>query len=178
MSILKEIQDNSIDTIDLVMDPDSEEYGGVFQDLVTALKSSTSITSISLKKDFLGALFGRDRIAILQAVGAMPNIQEIELGDAGVMVDAIAVLAKSARSLRKLTLHNLILQGIQQDFDILEAALHAHGSLKEFEMSDCLPAIPDIDIDKINLAGKGHAKQTKLDRPPTPPSRTRGAIAA
>lgn len=164
MSVLKEVQDNSVETLDLVMDPDHDDYGSI-RELVQALESNTSITSISLKKDFLGALFGKDRISILTAVGSLKNIQEVELGDAGVMVEGIVSLTKSAKTLRKLTLQNLILQGVQKDFDGLEAVLHAHPALKEFEMNDCTPAVGDIDIGKVENAGKSIQNNTTIDNP-------------
>jgi hypothetical protein len=38
----------------------------------------------------------------------------------------------------KISLHRLVMQGTQKHLDGLETALYQHGSLKDFQMNDCV----------------------------------------
>jgi hypothetical protein len=58
-------------------------------------------------------------------------------------------------------LKNIVLQGVSLDFDICEAALKQHGSLKQFEMEDCIAAMEDISLEKLQQAGKRKASTKK-----------------
>jgi hypothetical protein len=46
------------------------------------------------------------------------------------------------------------MQVIEKGFDGLEAVMYQHGSLKAFEMEDCVASNEDIDMEKIMNAGK------------------------
>jgi hypothetical protein len=86
------------------------------------------------------------------------------LGDAGLLVDAIATMLKNATGLKKITLHRLVMQGIDKDFDGLESVLYQHGSLKDFQMEDCVASNEDIDMEKIMNAGKNF-NTSSIDKP-------------
>ena len=162
MNIIEEIRANEVVNLHLTADPD--EYFGDISEMIAALKDNTSIESIQFDKDFIGCVFGRERGELLDQVAKLPNLKEVFLGDAGLMVEFIVSLLKNAKSLRKITLHRLVMQGTQKDFDGLEAALYQHGSLKDFEMEDCVASNDDIDMEKIKTAGKNF-NATSIDNP-------------
>jgi hypothetical protein len=143
--------------------------------MIDALKDNTSIESIKFDKDFIGCVFGNERGELLNQVAKLPNLKEVFLGDAGLMVEEVIVtLLKNAKSLRKISLHRLVMQGTHEDFDSLEAALYQHGSLKDFQMEECVASHEDIEMDKIMKAGKKFNATSIHDPIPA----TNSAIAA
>ena len=152
MNIIEEIRANEVVNLHLNADPD--EYFGDIREMIAALKDNTSIESIQFDTDFIGCVFGTERGELLNQIAKLPNLKEVFLGDAGLMVDAIATLLKNAKGLKKISLHRLVMQGIEKDFDGLEAVLYQHGSLKAFEMDDCVASNEGIDMEKIMNAGK------------------------
>jgi hypothetical protein len=163
MTIIEEIRANQV--VDLHLNDVPKAYFGKVSEMIAALKDNTSIESIKFDKDFIGCVFGKERGELLNQVAKLPNLKEVFLGDAGLMVEEVIVtLLKNAKSLRKITLHRLVMQGTQKDFDGLEAALYQHGSLKDFEMEDCVASNDDIDMEKIKTAGKNF-NATSIDNP-------------
>ena len=152
MTIIEDIRANQI--VDLHLKDVPAEYFGDTIDMIAALKDNTSIESIQFDKDFIACVFGKERGQLLDQVAQLPNLKEVFLGDAGLMVEFIVSLLKNAKSLRKITLHRLVMQGTQKDFDGLEAALHQHRSLKDFQMEECVASNEDIDMKKIMNAGQ------------------------
>jgi hypothetical protein len=104
----------------------------------------------------------------------LPNLNEVTFGDLGLMVQVLTNLVKDAKGLRELTLERVVLQGIQEDFDMLETALHQHTGLKDFQLNDCIAAHEGIDIEIIIKAGKSF-KTTNIN---DPAQVKEGAIAA
>jgi hypothetical protein len=172
MSILQDVNNNKIVDLHLSLVP--EEYFVETKDMVEALKNNTSIMTVRFDEEFISCVYGRERGALLDQLAELPNLKEVFLGDAGLMVQAIIKLVGTAKTLRKLTLSSLVLQGIESDFDTLENALHRHASLKEFEMKDCIASNDAIDIDKLIHAGKNF-KSTNIE---DPVHAKKGAIAA
>jgi hypothetical protein len=162
MTIIEEIRANQV--VDLHLNALPAEYFGETSEMIAALKDNTSIESIKFDKDFIGCVFGRERGELLNQVAKLPNLKEVFLGDAGLMVEIIITFLKDAKSLKKISLHRLVMQGTQKDFDGLEAALHQHGSLKDFQMEDCVASNEDIDMMKIMNAGKNFNKSS-IDKP-------------
>jgi hypothetical protein len=152
MTIIEEIRANQV--VDLHLDADPEEYFGETSEMIAALKDNTSIESIQFDKDFIGCIFGSERGELLNQVAKLPNLKEVVLGDAGLLVDAIAALLKNTKGLKKMSLHRLVMQGVKKDFDGLEAALYQHGSLKDFQVEDCVASNENIDMEKIMKAGE------------------------
>jgi hypothetical protein len=164
MTILEEICANEIVDLHLSLVP--EEYFGETTKMVEALRDNTSIVTVKFDKEFIACIYGIERREILDQLTELPNLKEVFLGDAGLMVDLIAELLGNAKSLRKLSLSHLVLQGAKSDFDALEAAVHRHGSLKEFEMEDCIAPNEDIDITKLVHAAAGkNFKATNIEDP-------------
>jgi phosphoribosylformylglycinamidine (FGAM) synthase PurS component len=162
MTIIEEIRANKVVYLHLNAVP--EEYFGEISEIIAALKDNTSIESIQFDEDFIGCVFGRDRGKLLNQVAKLPNLKEVFLGDACLMVDAIATMLKSAKCLRKISLHRLVMQGIEKDFEGLAAVLYHHGSLKGFKMEDCVASNEDIDIERITNAGKNFTTSS-IDKP-------------
>jgi hypothetical protein len=162
MTIIEEIRANQV--VDLHLNDVPEDYFAETNEMIAALKDNTSIESIKFDKDFIACVFGRERGEILDQVARLPNLKEVFLGDAGLMVDAIVTLLKNAKGLKKISLHRLVLQGIEKDFEGLEATLYQHGSLKDFQMEDCVASNEDVDIEKIMNAGKNF-NTTSIDKP-------------
>ena len=153
MTIIEDIRANQV--VDLHLKNDiPKAYFKETSKMVDALTDNTSIESVQFDKDFIGCVFGNERGELLNQVAKLPNLKEVFLGDAGLMVDAIATLLKNAKGLKKMSLHRLVMQGIEKDFNGLEAVLYQHGSLKAFEMDDCVASNEYIDMEKIMNAGK------------------------
>jgi hypothetical protein len=138
------------------------------------LKENTSLESVRLDKDFIACLFGRERGELMGQLAKLPNLKEVHLGDLGLMVQVLTNLVNEAKGLRELTLERVVLQGIQQDFDMLETALHQHTGLKNFQMNGCIAAHEGIDIETILKAGKSFKTTNIKD----PAQVKEGAIAA
>jgi hypothetical protein len=162
MAILEGIRANQV--VDLHLNAVPEEYFGETSDMTDALKDNTSIESIGFDKDFLACVYGRERGEILDQVAKLPNLKEVFLGDALLRADDIASLLKNAKGLKNISLHHLVLQGTKNDFEGLEAVLYQHGSLKYFQMEDCIAPNEDIDMEKIVNAGK-NVNTSSIDKP-------------
>ena len=172
MTILGKICANKI--VDLHLSAVPEDYFLETKDMVEALRQNTSIVSVRFDKEFISCVYGRERGDLLDQLAELPNLKELFLGDAGLMVEVITKLVGKAKSLRKLTLSGLVMQGIESDFNTLETALHGHASLKEFEMEECIASNDDIDIAKLIQAGKNFRSTNIGD----PVHAKKGAIAA
>jgi hypothetical protein len=162
-TIIEDIRANQV--VDLHLNAVPKEYFGKISEMVAALKDNTSIESIQFDKDFIGCVFGKGRGELLNQVAKLPNLKEAFLGDAGLMVQVIVTLLKDAKGLKKITLHRLVMQGTQKDFDGLEAALYQHASLKDFQMNECVASNEDIDMEKIMNAGKNFSTTSMIDNP-------------
>lgn len=152
MSILEQIRNNAI--VDIIISAAADDVFDRLNDFLDALERNTSIETITLQKDFIGDLRNDDRSKLLFAIGQVKNLTEVTLGDGLLQINDITKMIKNAKSLRALHLRDLILQGIEEEFDACEAALYQHGCIKEFEMNECSPAIPDISVEKLSRAGQ------------------------
>ena len=162
MTIIEKIRANKLVYLHLNAVP--EEYFGETSEIIAALKDNTSIESIQFDKDFICCVCGRERRELLKQVAKLPNLKDAFLGDACLMVDAIATLLKNAKGLKKISLHRLVMQGIEKDFEGLAVVLHQHASLKGFRIEDCVASNENIDIEKIVHGGKNFIKSI-IDKP-------------
>jgi hypothetical protein len=151
MSILEKIQANDITNLH-ISDADDELLDFPHK-LLEALEKNTSITSVRFDADFLGCLRSDARSKLVEAIGKIPSLQEVHLKDALLTVIAITNMILKAKSLRVLTLNNVVLQGVSEHFDACATALYQHVCLKEFGVEDCIPAVKDISLEKLHLAG-------------------------
>ncbi|KAG7349976.1 hypothetical protein IV203_012573 [Nitzschia inconspicua] len=159
-SLLNQIISNDI--VDLKITEEAEDvFGnedGCVHDFLDALKVNTSIKTARLTEDFLGCLRADARSKVLQALGKDLDLKEVTLGDALILVEDITHIIAKSPSLYSMDLHNIILQGQQEHFQALEATLHQHPNLKEFDLSDnCEPAVEDIDLERIKNAKNASA---------------------
>jgi hypothetical protein len=136
MSILAKIQANDITNLHF-SDADDELLDNSHK-LIEALEKNTSIASVRFDADFLGCLRSDARSKIVKVAVKTPSLQEVHLEDALLMVVDITDMLFQAKSLRVLTLTNVVLQGVSEHFDVCERALYQHGYLKEFAMEDCI----------------------------------------
>jgi Ran GTPase-activating protein (RanGAP) involved in mRNA processing and transport len=155
MTILPQIQGNGI--TDLRITEGADVVFDNMNALFEALEQNTTIETVHFEQDFLGDLRHDARSKLLKALGKIPTLNEVRFADALLQVSDIADLIVKVKGLRTLTLKNMVLQGISEHFDACEAALYQHGSLKEFDIEECTPAVRGISLEKLCNAGKKYA---------------------
>lgn len=164
VNTLQQIKDNGITDIDIAAPADE-----AFEDLnefFDALAANTSLESVKLTKDFIGDLRHDTRHKLLISLGKVPTLKEVYLGDGLLLVKDINTMVSDAKSLRSLTLENLVLQGVSEHFDAFETTLYGHPSLKEFEIVECTPASDEASLEKLDRAGKKFSSATgSIDNP-------------
>jgi hypothetical protein len=158
MTILDKISNNEISTLKITMEAEDVFHNdGSVHDFLDTLQRNTSIDSVRLEGEFLGCLRADARSKVLQEVGDSLGsaLREVTLGDSLVLVSDVAHILTKSPALRTLNLHDVVLQGDEDCFRALEAALMQHPSLKEFEMGEnCYSAVQEIDLDRVMNAKK------------------------
>jgi len=155
--LLHQIESNSLPILEL-----TKEIEEIFDEnlrydditlLVKALSKNESINYVRFEGDFLDCLHPFQRSELLQAVGSyLPSLQHLGLGDSPILVSDLCHMVVRSRSLKSLQLHDSILQGTSQDFDILEEALRSHGSIQELEIHECTSTIPGTNLKTLRTA--------------------------
>jgi Ran GTPase-activating protein (RanGAP) involved in mRNA processing and transport len=148
--MLDQIINNEIS--DLHLSAFAEDIFENFHDFVDALASNTSLDTIHLDKDFIGDLRNDSREMLLKSLGKNKNLKELTLEDGLLQIGHVTTMVQAAKSLRTLRMKNLILQGVESDFDACESALYQHPCIKEFEVIDCSPAVDHVSIEKLTNA--------------------------
>jgi hypothetical protein len=152
MSVLEQIEGN--DVTDLILSKSSDEYCDDIFKLMKALSNNKSIQSIFLEGDFLDDLNSIKRGKVLESIIPIPTLMTVHLGGSFLFTSDIAKMLGGIPDLLELTLEQLVLQGIQVDFDLLESNLNAHSSLKLFKMNECCTAISDISLENLKQSTK------------------------
>ncbi|CAJ1946714.1 unnamed protein product [Cylindrotheca closterium] len=152
MSPLSDIEANN--SMNLIIKDSAEEVSSDFHRLLNALKSNTKIVAIRFEGDFLDDLTSLERGQVLEAIAVIPCLRTVHLGDSFIFTKDIAAMLKSIPGLLELTMSDMVLQGIQVDFDQLEQALHAHSGLKFFKMDNCVTSVQDIDMSNLKKSEK------------------------
>jgi hypothetical protein len=152
MSIIQQIQNNTITNL-RVSDEDEDVIENIHQ-VIEALEKNNTILSVTFHNDFLGCLRNDARSELMNSLGRISSLQEARLEDALLMVSDVAKLLVQAKGLKVLSLKNVVLQGVKEHFDACEMALFQHGSVKEFRMDSCIPAMEEISMESLELAGK------------------------
>jgi hypothetical protein len=153
--ILWQIECNEIQSLEITKEVEDVFIGSDvryddIQTLLWAIVRNESITTIRFEGDFLDCLREDKRSEIIQAVGSyLPSLHEICLGDAPVLVSDLCHLVSRSKSLKKLHIHDLILQGTSDDFKAFETSLLFSKSIEEFEMKECTSDTLGIDLNKI-----------------------------
>ncbi len=158
MGIISQIENNEVTSLLMTDIPKAcLEKDKSISDFLQALEGNTSITTVDFKDDFLACIRAEMRSQVIQAVGKLPHIQEVYLGNSLTLVPDLTDLLTSARSLTTLSLKDICLQGPPECFDGFETALRTHPCLKVFDMKDCTTANQSIDMCKIeNIAMNGN----------------------
>jgi len=155
MNFIEEIQDNAITKLRFTSE---DEYAiDNVRLLIDAIKKNSSIVAVEFLDDFMGCVRNDSRSELLQALVQIPCLQELCVEDGLIQIADIAKVLCGLPGLKALTLRKIVLQGIEEDFNACEMALHQHCSLKEFVLEGCQPAVPGISIDTLELAGKKQA---------------------
>jgi hypothetical protein len=152
MGILEQIKDNSITELNLSVPTD--EIADDVHDFFKSLAENKSIETVKLNEDFIGDLRQDTRAELLQALGSIPTIKEVYLADGLLMINGITNMVSNAKSLKTLSLKDIVLQGTSDHFTACEAALYQHPCLKEFELVDCVPAMKDVSLGSLEKAGQ------------------------
>ncbi|KAL3937234.1 MAG: hypothetical protein SGBAC_007622 [Bacillariaceae sp.] len=147
MTVLEQIKTNNISELHLSQDAD--EITERTSEIVDALRSNTSIATVRFEGEFLGAMRNDSRREVVQVIGMIPTLQRVHLGDTLLVVSGIAKMLCKATGLCELSISNMVMQGIESDFSILEATLASHKSLKIFKMDKCRPAVQGISLDGL-----------------------------
>lgn len=152
MGIFEDIKENNI--TDLKLSVPADEVADDIHEMFKVLGENKSIETVDLSEDFIGDLRPDTRIELLVALGTIPTLKEVHLADGLLMIESVGKMVMNAKSLRALTLKNIILQGTEDHFKACEAAFHQHAALKEFEMADCDAAVRGITLEGLEKAGK------------------------
>lgn len=150
MSILDQIKSNSI--TELSLSQDADEITENTSEIVDALRNNKSIVSVRFENEFLGDMRNDSRLEVVETLGMIPTLQRVHFADTLLVVSGIAKMLSKATGLRELSISNLILQGIESDFDAFKASLAAHGSLKLFKMEKCRPAVQGISLEGLTTS--------------------------
>ncbi|KAG7361978.1 hypothetical protein IV203_025644 [Nitzschia inconspicua] len=152
MGMLEDIKENNITKLDVSIP--AEEVAENIYDLTNALRANTSIEIVHFDEDFLGDLTSDSRFELLVSLGFVSSLKEVHLSTGLLMIKGISEMIKNAKSLRVLTLNDIVLQGTEDDFLACENLLYQHPNLKQFEMHDCDAAVKEISLENLEKAGK------------------------
>lgn len=167
MTVLEQIKANSISHLNIAQDAD--EITERTSEIVDALRNNTSIVSVRFEGEFLGAMRNDSRLEVVEAIGMIPTLQRVHLGDTLLVVSGIAKMLCKATGLCELSISNMVMQGIESDFSILEATLASHNSLKIFKMDKCRPAVKDISLNGLTLSSTTLLTSNVANRVPNAP---------
>lgn len=154
MSIIEQVQSNSITDLTISQDPDEALGKKKAGEFMEALASNTSIETLRLDGDFIGCLRQDARSSLVKAIGNLPNLKECHLGDACLLADDVASILTNGKKLVSMSLTAIVLQGEQKSLDACEVAIYAHPALKQFDLNNTTTAISDLSLDKLHEAGK------------------------
>lgn len=145
MTILEDIINNKVET--LHFESVSSDYFATSTEFVEAMEVNTSLTKVFFEKDFIACLKGDDRAAVVSAVGNLPNVETVELKDSLLMIGiCITNLVKNAKKLQSLSMERCVLQGLPEDFELLEKALKESSSVKNLKIGACTVTSDEVDI--------------------------------
>jgi hypothetical protein len=150
--IIQQIQDNAI--VNLRINDGDEYLIDHVYNLIDALSKNTSVETIQFQGEYLGCVRSDARSELVQMVSKLPNLNEVHMNNSLVLISDITKMLSCAKALRVLKINGVVLQGVAMDFAACEIALYQHILLKEFEMLDCTPAVREISLESLEMAGK------------------------
>ena len=168
MNILDQINDNAITDVRL-NDTEHKKLwkGNGVEQLIEALSKNTSIESIRFEGEFLGCVRSEPRKTLIETIGKLPNLHEVHMNESLLDISAMTKMIISAKNLRILKLNAIVFQGAKEGIPDCVVALHAHMSMKEFEMKDCLATDSSISLQPLELAAKKVTTVGKASTAPT-----------
>ena len=152
-SVIEKIKNNEILILELKEAP--EDYFEDAEEFMEALTGNTSINTVMFTHDFLGCVYGKDRAVLIESISKLPNLESVTLSQSLLKVAALTTLLRNAKGLKTLTLNELVLQGLMDDFSDLELVLNQHCSMKEFSMNGCLSPVEGVNLEKLACACAG-----------------------
>jgi hypothetical protein len=153
MSLLHQIESNDITSLRVDAMPKEAFEGAKPDAFIDALGKNNSISTVHLEGDFLACLRADVRSNVVKAVGKLPSVREIYLGDCLMLAPDLTEVLSTAKSLTVLHLSGVCLQGEPAFFDELEKMVAHHLTLKDFEMKDCMASNQSVDLNKLKEAG-------------------------
>ena len=148
MTILEDIANNKIETLHFENAP--SDYFGSPKEFVEAMAKNTSIKTVFFEKDFIACLKGDDRAQVVSAVGKLPNVEKVELKDSLLMVGiCVTNLVKNAKKLESISFEHCVMQGTEDDFNLLGDALKASTSVKEVTIGECHATDEEVDLKTV-----------------------------
>lgn len=130
-TIVERLQDNdpTLTKLKLVQLP--EEYAAELGDLLDAIRQNTTVTYVLFERHFVRSLSHDQWIQVLQAVGTMKYLEEIEVWSVRVPLQELCEAVQSAYNLKRLGFGFVTLLG-----SLKADALMGHPSLRNFYLSD------------------------------------------
>jgi len=166
-SILDMIRTNDPEINDLRLTEAPEAYCADIDDLLHALKANTVIEYLRVDRDFLPCMELDQIDRFFAAVAALPALQEAQIWHGSIHVKALANFVEQARHIEHLQLGCLDLEGTEEDFSLISAAIQGHPTLKRFSMHDfslnndaiaidnlvaTLATVPNLEVVKLEVS--------------------------
>jgi hypothetical protein len=159
--LLEQIQANAI--TDIKTSHPAEDVIGNVNIFFEALEQNNTIETVRFEGEFIGDLRNNERSKLLKTLGKIPSLQEVHLEHGLLLVIDVTEMLVKAKILRALTMTNIVLQGIKEDFDACEAAIYQHPCLKEFDVEGCTPAVSGISLQKLLNAHESFANGARIE---------------
>jgi hypothetical protein len=154
--LLEQIGTNDITSLTLEATPKEALEKKKPEAFLEALGKNTSLTSVTLQADFLACLRGDVRSQVVQAIGKLPLLQSLSLGNSLLLAIDLTTLLKTAKSLTTLTLTEICLQGEPDMIEGLQKMIASHASLKDFTMSNCMATNQSVNLAELENIKMGN----------------------
>jgi Ran GTPase-activating protein (RanGAP) involved in mRNA processing and transport len=165
MSLTEQIASNDAELKELRLTESPEAYSNNMEELIEALSKNTTVDYIRLDRDFLPCMDDEHLPAFFTAIGKLPALTEAHIWHASLPVKVLADFIKEAGKLEYLELGCLEIEGSEEDFKIVSAAIKGHPTLTAFTMSDFSLRDETVVIDGFveTLATIPNLRQVKLE---------------
>jgi hypothetical protein len=147
--LLEQIETNDITSLTLEATSKEALEQKEPEALLEALGKNTSLTSVTMQTDFLACLRGDVRSRIIQAIGILPSLQSLTLGNSLILAVDLTTLLKTAKSLTTLTLTDICLQGEPATIEELQRTVASHAGLTDFIMSNCMASNQSVNLTEL-----------------------------
>lgn len=165
MTLAEQIASNDAELTELRLTESPEAYSKDLNDLITALEGNTNIDYVRFDRDFLPCMDDELRGPFFKAVGKLAGLKEAHIWHAAIPVKVLADFIKEANGLEYLELGCLEVEGNEEDFKLVSAAIKGHPNLTGFTMSDFSLHDETVVIDGFieTLATIPNLQQVKIE---------------